>query len=160
MIEQLGIPAGGPAAAGGGVAVGQADGRAVADDGRGIAFNAQAVTVATRIAVAEASWRAVSTDTGVGVAGRDAGPPNAADGGRAGRVAAGGRARAGAAARGRGVRAGRDAGPAGWAGGRPRTGRRGAMAWSDRLAGASEGRITALLPSWVERGGTARSPIR
>ena len=67
------------------VAVGQAHGRAVADDGRGIAFNAQAVTVATRIAVAEASWRDLSTGDGVSVAGRDAGPPSAADGGRAGR---------------------------------------------------------------------------
>ena len=60
------LPADGPAAAVGvvavgpgravAVAVGQAHGRAVAGDGPGIAFNAQAVTVAAQIVAAEASW--------------------------------------------------------------------------------------------------------
>ena len=70
VLEQLGVPAGGrPAAAVGVVAVGQADGRAVAGDVPGMAFNAQAVTVAAQIAAAEASGRSAG-GTGVSVAGR------------------------------------------------------------------------------------------
>ena len=69
VLEQLGVPAGGPAAAVGVVAVGQADGRAVAGDVPGIAFNAQAVTIAAQIVAAEASGRSVG-GTGVSVAGR------------------------------------------------------------------------------------------
>ena len=68
VLEQLGDPAGGPAAAVGVVAVGQADGRAVAGDVPGIAFNAQAVTVAAQIVAAEASGQASAH--GVSVAGR------------------------------------------------------------------------------------------
>ena len=92
VLEQLGVPAGGPAAAvgvvavgsGQAVAVGQAHGRAVAGDVPGIAFNAQAVTVAAQIAAAEASGRAAGGHRRQ--RGRqDAGPPSAADGGRAGR---------------------------------------------------------------------------
>ena len=69
VLEQLGVPAGGRAAAVGVVAVGQADGRAVAGDVPGIAFNAQAVTIAAQIVAAEASGRSAG-DTGVSVAGR------------------------------------------------------------------------------------------
>ena len=58
VLEQLGVPADGPSAAVGVVAVGQADGRAVAGDVAGIAFNAQAVAIAAQIAAAEASGRA------------------------------------------------------------------------------------------------------
>ncbi len=57
-----------PAAAVGVVAVGQADGRAVAGDS-GMAFNAQAVTFAAEIVAAEASGRSAG-GTGVSVAGR------------------------------------------------------------------------------------------
>ena len=66
---RAGLPAGGRAAAVGVVAVGQADGRAVAGDVPGIAFNAQAVTIAAQIVAAEASGRSAG-DTGVSVAGR------------------------------------------------------------------------------------------
>ena len=69
VLEQLGVPAGGPAAAVGVVAVGQADGRAVAGDVPGIAFNAQAVTIAAQIVAAEASGQSAG-GTGVSVAGR------------------------------------------------------------------------------------------
>ena len=66
---RAGLPAGGPSAAVGVVAVGQADGRAVAGDVAGIAFNAQAVTVAAQIVAAEASGQ-LTGDPGVSVAGR------------------------------------------------------------------------------------------
>jgi hypothetical protein len=118
VLLQLGVPAGGPAAAVGVVAVGQAPGRAVAGDALGIAFNAQAVTVPAQIAAAKGLGRAAGGPAPRQRGRQDAGPPNAAGGGRDGRVAPGGRARAEAAARGRGGRAGRDAGPLG-AGGRP-----------------------------------------
>ena len=62
-------PAGGPAAAVGVVAVGQADGRAVAGDVPGMAFNAQAVTIPSQIAAAEAPGRS-TVSIGVSVAGR------------------------------------------------------------------------------------------
>ena len=58
VLEQLGVPAGGQAAAVGVVAVGQADGRAVAGDVPGIEGNAQAVTISAQIAAAEASGQA------------------------------------------------------------------------------------------------------
>jgi len=116
---------GGPAAAIGVVAVGQAHGRAVAGDVAGIAFNAQAVTVLAQIAAAEASGRAIITGNGVSVAGR---MPAL----RAARTAGGPVALRQTVGRGLEPRheaaAGGPAGmPAlrGWAGGRPRTGRRG-----------------------------------
>ena len=68
-LGRAGLPAGGPAAAVGVVAVGQADGRAVAGDVAGIAFNAQAVTITAQIVAAEASGRSAG-GTGVSVAGR------------------------------------------------------------------------------------------
>jgi hypothetical protein len=78
VLEQLGVPAGGPAAAVGVVAVasgqatavGQAPELPVAGVVAGIAFNAQAVTITAQIAATEASGRDVSTGNGVGVAGR------------------------------------------------------------------------------------------
>jgi hypothetical protein len=51
------------------VAVGQAHGRAVADESRGIESNAQAVSVAAQIVAAEASVQVVSTGNGVSLAG-------------------------------------------------------------------------------------------
>jgi hypothetical protein len=128
---------GGPAAPVGVVAVGQADGRAGAGNGRGIAFNAQAVTVAAQIVAAEASGRAAGGPAGVGPSEHPAGAVGVSVAGRmpalrAARAAGG----PGALPRtvGRGLEPRHEAaagGPAGrpalggWAGGRPRTGRRG-----------------------------------
>ena len=134
--NQLGVPAGRPAAAvgvvavglGKNVAVGQAGDRAVAGDGPGIESNAQAGTVAAQIAVAEASEQAISTGTGVSVAGtmpalrvpRTAGGPvelrQTVGRWREPRHEA---AACSGTARMPALR--------GWAGGRPRTGRRGML---------------------------------
>ena len=69
VLEQIGVPAGGQAAAVGVVAVGQAHGLAVAGDVPGMAFNAQAGTIAAQIVAAEAFGPSAG-DTGVSVAGR------------------------------------------------------------------------------------------
>jgi RES domain-containing protein len=127
-VLERGWPADGPAAAVGVVAVGQAHGRAVAGDGPGIAFNAQAVTVVAQIAAAEASRPVVSNGNGVSVAGRTPALRMRRTAGGPCESCTGRQVRAGAAARGRGVLGdGTDAGPLGVGGGRARTGRRGRL---------------------------------
>ena len=147
MLDQLGTPADGPADRGRRRRGGRTrprPSRAVAGDGPGIAFNAEAVTVAAQIVAAEASWRAAGGPAVVGPSDRPAGagrgswsrsadPSGGSSGSVAGRMpalrvrrSAGGtveRERATGAGGSRGTRprragAGRDAGPLG-VGGRP-----------------------------------------
>ena len=138
VLEQLGVPADGPAAAVGvvaggsdqAVAVGQGHGRAVAGDGPRHCFQCPGGDGrgADRRGggLLAGSRRAVSTGTGVSVAGRMPALRVRRTAGGPGALHRSGRARAEAAARGRGmIGDGRDAGPLGVGGGRPRTGRRG-----------------------------------
>jgi hypothetical protein len=81
VLEPLGVPADGPTAAvgvvavgpGQAVAVGQAHGRAVAGDVLGIAFNAQAATITAQVAAAEASGQAAGGPAVGGRSGRTGG---------------------------------------------------------------------------------------
>jgi hypothetical protein len=127
---------GGPTAAVGVVAVGQGHGRAVAGDVPGIAFNAQAVTVAAQIAAAEASGRAADRPAVAGPSDHPAGTVGVSVAGRMPALRTARTAGGPGALRqtvGRGLEPRHEAaagGPArmpalrGWAGGRPRTGRR------------------------------------